>query len=136
MEKTKLGVSVGMLGATMYFFGLVSVLALVVVGGYILLFESNEWLKKTVIKAVAIIIAFALLSQAISFSNDLLGVINGILSWVSSTLRVTWPLGLDSIARGVLSALEKFILVILGIKAFTYGDIKIAPIDRVIEKNM
>lgn len=136
MQKTKLGISVGMLGAALYFLGLISVLGLLIVGGYVLLFESNDWLKKSVIKAVAVIIGFSLLSLIISFGNDIFSVINGILSWFSSTTHVSWPLNIDAIANGVINGLEKLVLVILGFKAFTQGDLKVAPIDRVIDKNM
>lgn len=136
MEKTRLGVSVGMLGAAMYFMGLVSVLALVGLGVYILLYESNAWLKRTVIKAIAVVITFTLLSSAVGFSNDILGIVNDLLFWSNPVARFSWPLGLDSIAYKVINALEVFTLVILGIKAFTFNDIKIAPIDSVIDKNM
>jgi hypothetical protein len=83
MQKTKFGISVVMMGAAIYFLGLINILGLLVVGGYVLLFESNVWLKKRVIKA-----------------------------------------------------LEKVLLVMLGFKAFTQGDLKVSTIDKVIDKNM
>jgi len=51
-------------------------------------------------------------------------------------MRVTWPLGLDSIAYGAVNAPKNIILIVLGFKTFVHGDIKITPIDRVIAKNM
>src|SRR5574344_1340231 len=48
MEKTKLGIPVGLLGAAMLFacyFG--GYLVSFVLAGYILLFEENAWLKRT-----------------------------------------------------------------------------------------
>ncbi|MGF7048413.1 large-conductance mechanosensitive channel [Paenibacillus sp. DS2015] len=136
MQKTKLGISVGMLGAALYFLGLINVLGLLLVGGYVLLFESNEWLKKSAIKAIAIVIGFALLSIIISFGNDIISIINGILSWFGGTAYVSWPLNFNVIANGAIDALEKIVLVILGFKAFTQGDLKVSAIDKVIDKNM
>lgn len=136
LQKTKLGISVGMLGAAMYFLGLINFLALLLVVGYVLLFESDEWLKKTAIKAAAIVIAFALLSMIISLGNDIFAVINGILSWYSPSLHVSWPMSLNTIAGGVLSGLEIIVLVVLGFKAFRQEDLKVSAIDKVIDKNM
>lgn len=136
MQKTKLGISVGLLGAAMFFLGLINVTGLLLVVGYVLLFESNEWLKRSAIKAVAVVIGFALLSIIISFGNDIINVINGILSWFSSTTFVSWPLNFNTIANGAINALEKIVLVILGFKAFTQGDLKVSTIDKVIDKNM
>ena len=53
MEKSKLGISVGLLAALLYFLGLLSgYLVTVLVAGYILVAESNLWLRKSAVKAV------------------------------------------------------------------------------------
>lgn len=45
MQKTRLGISVGMLGAAIYLTGLFSgYLVVVLMVGYVLLFEENSWL--------------------------------------------------------------------------------------------
>ncbi len=46
MQKTKLGVSVALMGAALYFLGLFSgYVALIILAGYVLLMEENVWLK-------------------------------------------------------------------------------------------
>ena len=53
MQKTRLGISVGMLGAAVYLTGLFSgYLVALLMAGYVLLCEENGWLKRSVIKAV------------------------------------------------------------------------------------
>ena len=48
MEKTKLGVSVGIFGAFLYVAALFGgYIAITLLAGYVLLMESNEWLKTT-----------------------------------------------------------------------------------------
>lgn len=85
MQKTKLGVSVAVLGAAMYFTGLFSgYIVAVVLAGYILLMEENEWLKKTAVKAVALMIAFSLLST-------LLGLIPGVINFIDSIFIILNP---------------------------------------------
>ena len=51
MQKTRLGISVGLLGAAIYFMGLFSgYLLAVLLAGYVLLFEENSWLRKNAVK--------------------------------------------------------------------------------------
>ena len=53
MQKTRLGISVGMLGAAVYLTGLFSgYLVAILMAGYVLLCEENGWLKRSDIKAV------------------------------------------------------------------------------------
>ncbi len=58
VQKTKLGISVGLLGAAIYFMGLFSgYMVAVLLAGYVLLFEENEWLKKSAVKAIAVVLS-------------------------------------------------------------------------------
>ena len=60
MEKTKLGISQGMLGVIVYFSAaLLGYISLFIIGGYILFVEKKEWLKKCVIKAVVLMLLYA-----------------------------------------------------------------------------
>lgn len=136
MQKTKIGISVGLLGAALYFMGLVNFLGLILLAGYVLLFESNEWLKRSAVKAVAIVLGFALISVVIGISNDVFSVLNNLLSLVRISFRISWPLKLDSIVLNAVDALEKLILLLLGFKAFTQGSMSVGPIDKVIDKNI
>ena len=54
MQKAKLGISVGLLGAAIYLTALSgSLLGLLVLAGYVLLVEDNQWLRLSAVKAVA-----------------------------------------------------------------------------------
>ena len=44
MNKIKLGVSAGLAGAILYFLGAISIIPAVILAGYILLKEENDWL--------------------------------------------------------------------------------------------
>ena len=59
MQKTRLGISVGLMGFITYFgccFG--GYIAAILLFGYILLVENNQWLRKTAVKAMILTIAF------------------------------------------------------------------------------
>lgn len=85
MQKTRLGISAGLLGAAIYFVGLFSgYLVAVVLTGYVLLFEENSWLRKSAVKAVSVMALFSLLitvlnlvPNAISFINDFTSIFGG-----------------------------------------------------------
>ncbi|WP_010681132.1 hypothetical protein [Acetivibrio cellulolyticus] len=136
MQKTKLGISVGLLGAALYFIGLMNFLGLILLAGYVLLFETNEWLKRSAVKAVAIVIGFTLVTVIIGIGSDVIAVLNNLLSWVRIPFALSWPLQIDSIVLNAVDALEKLVLLVLGFKAFTQGSITIGPIDKVVDKNI
>lgn len=136
MQKTKLGVTVGLLGAAVYFMGLISIIALVLLVGYVLLFETNEWLKRSAVKAVTIVVAFTLVSVVFGFGNDVFGVINGILSWFGLSFQLAWPFNLNSIAIDGINAIQKLVLVVSGLKALYQGSLPVSFIDRVVDRNI
>lgn len=81
MEKTKLGVSVGIFGAFLYVAALFGgYIAITLLAGYVLLMESNEWLKKTAVKAVATLACFSFLSLLIGLIPDAVEVVTGVFN--------------------------------------------------------
>ena len=95
MQKTRLGISAGLLGAAIYFVGLFSgYLVAVVLTGYVLLFEENSWLRKSAVKAVSVMALFSLLitvlnlvPNAISFINDFTSIFGSSCSyWICSAV--------------------------------------------------
>ena len=81
MQKTKLGLSVGLLGGIIYFasaFGGGYRVALLLCG-YVLLVEDNPWLRKTSVKAVLLLILFSLISFVLSLIPDIWQTITNLL---------------------------------------------------------
>ena len=77
MKKTKLGISVGLLGAAIYFMGLFSgYLVVVLLAGYVLLCEDNEWLKKSAVKAVSVMALFSFLITVVNLVPNAISVID------------------------------------------------------------
>ncbi len=55
MQKTKIGISVGVMGAVMYFASLFGgYIPMLLLAGYIFLKEENIWLRKAAFNAVAL----------------------------------------------------------------------------------
>jgi hypothetical protein len=136
MEKTKLGISVGLLGAALYFAGLMNFIVLILLAGYVLIFETNEWLRKSALKAVIVVIVFTLLSTLIGISNSIFAILNTPLSWFRIPFTISWPLSIDSIVLRALDIVEKLLLLLLGFKAFSQGTVSLGFIDNLIDKNV
>lgn len=131
MEKSKLGISVGLLAAGMYFLGMLSLLALIVVAGYVLLKEDNAWLKRSAVKASSIAIVFALLGL---ISPLLTGVISSLITLSSS--YSTWPLGLSTLFNTVINLTQFLIMGLLGLRSLRQTEVKINKIDDLIDRHI
>ena len=133
MDKTKLGISQGMLGAIVYFSAaLLGYISLFIIGGYILLVEKTEWLKKCVVKAVVLMLLYSLISTVI-------GIVPQVLSFGSSEESLfgsyyLYLTGAYSIVAVILVRIGLFIA--LGVKALNEKTIRIPVVDRLIDAYM
>lgn len=135
MQKTKLGVTVALFGAAIYFISLFDgYTPVIILGGYVLLMEENVWLKKAAVKSVAVLTMFALFSA-------LLGLIPGVISFVDDIFNIFggyFTIGVvTSIVNMLLSALSllrTLLFILLGLKALNQGDISVPGIDKLVNK--
>lgn len=134
MQKSKLGVSIGLVGAALYFFGAFNTLPAILLAGYVLLFEENDWLKKSAIKMVTVLVVFNVLIVAVGLIQDVFSVVNIFVNWFKY-VNITMPLNLDNLLIVVLSFLEKVLLIFMGISALSMGTVKIKFVDNVINKH-
>lgn len=137
MQKTRLGISVGLLGAAMFFacfFGGYTVAILL--GGYILLCEENAWLKRSTVKAIALMFGFAVLSAAVYLIPNLIGFIDDVCRVFEGEFYVPVITNIISVIDSALVILEKVLFIVLGIKAFNQGTLKIPVIDSLLNKYM
>lgn len=140
MNKTKLGISVSLLGAGIVFaaaFG--GYIPAILLAGYVFLCEDDEWLKRTAIKAIALLIAFSVLYFFIGLIPDLVNWINNLIR-VFSTEAEGISLGvinrIFSFLRNTVSFIENIVFVFFGIKALGKGTLTIPVVDGLIQKNM
>ena len=137
MQKTKLGITVGLMGAAVYFMGLFGgYIATVVLAGYILLFEENAWLKKAAVKSVAIMMAFSLISVLIHLIPNAIGFIDSICNLFNGNFHIIFISKIINILESVITIAERVLFLVLGFKAFNQGNISVPVIDKVINKHM
>lgn len=137
MEKTKLGVSVGLLGAAIFFTALFGgYVALFILGGYILLCEENEWLKKSVVKAVALLMVFSVLSYAIDLIPDLFRWLDTFLSLLTINISFSFIYNIVSLLTQAIAIVKIIAFLVLGMKAMKKESFAISAIDDLVNKNM
>lgn len=137
MQKTRLGISVGVLGAAIYFAGLFGgYLVAVVMAGYVLLFEGNEWLKKNAVKAVATMMLFSLLTVAINLIPNAVTFINNVAGIFGESFSIAPLTRVVSAITNILDIIEKVLFIGLGLKAINQGSITVPVVDKLINKYM
>ena len=137
MQKTKLGISVGLLGAAIYFTGLFSgYLVAVVLVGYVLMFEENEWLRKNAVKAVALMVFFSLLVVVINLIPNTINFINNIVAVFGGNFSIVILSRLVTAIVSGLDIIEKILFIGLGIKSLSQGTVALPIIDKLVNTYM
>lgn len=137
MRSYRLGISVGLLGAAIYFLGLFSgYIIMVILAGYVLLFEENVWLKKSAVKAVTLMILFSLLSvminlipNSISFFDDFVGIFGG-------KIQIHAVSKLADALSDVLDLVKKLLFIGLGFSALNQGTVRVPIVDRLLDRHV
>jgi uncharacterized membrane protein len=136
MEKTKLGISVGLLGAIFLFAGFFSgYIVAFLIAGYILIAEENAWLKRTAVKGLVLMLVFTIV-------NALINLIPGALDLLQEAARIfdntiDLPPVIDRIfyfLTSILSYIERILFLILGFKALKQETLVIPPLDKFVSR--
>lgn len=137
MQKTRLGISVGLLGAATYLMGLLSgYIVVIILAGYILLFETNEWLRKSAVKAVALLVFFSLMVTVINLIPNAINFINNLVGVFGKSFSVSVLSRIVNVIVSALDVVEKVVFILLGVKAVNQGTISFPYIDKLINKYM
>lgn len=135
MQKSKLGVSVALIGAALYFTGLFSgYVAIIVLAGYVLLMEENVWLKKTAVKSVALLMLFSLVLSVLGLIPGLINFIDDIFNIFGGNFHISFLTGIINMLRSGINLIETVLFLILGLKALNQGTVRVPLIDRVVDK--
>ena len=137
MQKTKLGISVALMGAGLYFLGIFSFIPAFLLAAYVLLREESAWLKRNAIRMVIIVTGFYILHTGVDMLQEIWGVVNGILGWIPFLhLHFNFPLNLDSIANYIISFIENLVLLMSGFKALSGDMVKVSFADKLLMKHL
>lgn len=137
MEKTKLGISVGLMGALVFLVGLVGgYVASILVAGYVLLREDNRWLKEMAIKSVTVLVGFGLVSaligllpEAFSFIQSFVQMFDGYLDTPAFFNQFV------NVLTILLAILKTVVFVVLAWKALKQQTISVPLVDTLLKKH-
>lgn len=140
MQKTKLGISVGLLGAILFMAAILEPLAAIIIAGYILIAEENVWLRRTAVKSTVILIAFAALNVIIYLIPDFIGVIENLICIFKDDYYsgdfVSFINRLVSFISSVFDYIKVILLALLALKSLKQSTIIIPAIDKFINNHI
>lgn len=137
MEKTKLGISVGIAAAAIYFvayFG--GYVPAILMAGYVLIAEENQWLKRSAVKAVATLACFSALFAVIGLLPDALSWIGSLVDLFNGSFSYSVVSKILSVIIGALGIAKTVIFLMLGFKALTLSNVKVPFVDNFLNKYM
>lgn len=136
MEKTKLGLPVGLMIALAFLLCLFGgYLPALLIVGYVMLREENEALKKGVLKAFALMIAFDLLIFVINLIPSVLTLPRSLLSGFGIGFLFNVVDGFFDFIVSIVSLAERVIFVVYALLSFQKGNApKLPLIDKLINK--
>lgn len=139
MKSERLGISVGLIGAIIYFSGILAgslsgYLLTIILVGYVLLCEENLWLKKSALKAISIMISCSVFIAVLNIVPGIFSIVSDIISIFGISVPFRIISGIFNIITSVIRLAETVLLIALGIKAFNQGTVKIPIIDDFVNK--
>lgn len=136
MLKTKLGISIALVGAAMYFLGMFSFIPAVLLAGYVLIAEENEWVKRQAARMVGVVLLFGLLSIAIGWIDEFVGMLNIVVRWFNDEVYLKVPGNLTGLLQYIISIVKEVFLLVMGIMALNMKSIKFPLVDKLLDKFM
>lgn len=137
MQKTRLGVTVGALGALVFFVSFFSgYLAAVILVGYILLLEENAWLRRSAVKAMVLMVLFSVASAVIGLIPDAISFIGSITAIININFSIAILSKIITVITSALKIIEKLLFLGLGLQAMSQGTIVIPFVDSMVSKFM
>ena len=137
MEKTKLGISVGLTGAFLYAIGLWGGYFLTIAAvAYVLIREENAWLKQTAVKALALTFLFPLLHVAIGVIPDLIELVDNVMNLFDEPLDAAIINKIAVLLNHIVNMTEYIVFILLGILALGKKTIRMPLVDTIVKKHL
>lgn len=136
MLKTKLGISIALVGAALYFLGAFSFIPAVLLAGYVLIAEENEWVKRQAARMIGVVLLFGVLSIAVGWIDDVVSILNVIVRWFDDDVYLKVPANLTSLCQYIISLAKEILLLVMGFMALGMKGIKAPFVEKLLDKYM
>lgn len=119
----KLGVELCLLGAGVYWLGLINELAALLLAGCILLKEEDIWVRAMAVKGAVVLVGFGVLEVIFQIGQQMPG---GETPWYEFM----------AVCLSVIALIKYIFLLICGMRALRYKNVKISGLDRFINRSI
>ena len=143
MEKSKLGISLNLFAALLYFIGVIDLTAVVIAAGYVLFIEASEKLKRTAVKAliltVFLAIVVSLLNSSVVWLSNILGSLN-ISAFTSGNTNINFIQSFNQITAAAISQtaiiIKIIVLAVFAFRAYKIIDVPVKWIDKILDRHL
>ena len=137
MQRTKIGISAGCLGAVIYLAGVTGGLLLAaILIGYVLLAEENLWLRRCAVKAGALLFIFSMCILAVGLIPDVIKCIEAFLAVIQINVNEVIVTNLTSAIIQAVQIWQKFLFLALGLKALNMSTIVMPGVEKLVDQCM
>lgn len=137
MEKTRLGISVGLLGAILCFAtGFGGITPAVIIAGYILLREDNAWLKTLAVRALTFLLIYNVGIVIVDLLPDVLNALATLVNGFGGTFSYRPVSGIFNTIIDIMGIAKNLLFIALGIKALSNSTVKLPVSDGIVSKNL
>ena len=137
MFPNRLNVPPALLGAAMYFSALFGgSLCTFVLALYVLLCESDAFVRRAAVKAAAVMVSFSVLTALIYLLPDTVNVINVFVSLFGGSFHVGFLSALANVLAVIAEFVRKVLLLWLGVQALKQTDVHVPFVDALLSKFM
>ena len=138
MPRTRLGISAGLLAAGVYFAAILGgYIPVLLIAGYILLFEQDGFLKRSAVKSVVFLFCYGILTLLIGFIPDIINWIDQLVYTLNlNSVSTTTVDSLFNVIQSAVTIAKNIFFFFLGINAVKGKDIKVPYVDGVLAKHL
>ena len=135
MNKTKLGISVGLMAALLWLLGYFAGYTVIAIAvGYVLLVEENGWLKKQALRVIGLMLLFSLVSVVINAIPSLLELWYSIRNLADKYTHYEDVHKVFNLLSNILSLVKTWTFVIMGVLMLFGKNFKVPVVDSLIDK--
>ena len=146
-QMTGVGITVALFAALIYWSGLIDSMPVITVllAGYVLLEEKDQWLRAVALKAITIIVCFALLLGFVNlltyFKDAMTHIINMLLTTAASNGGARQVTGeffteLLDILRNIILFVRDLYLILCGFMALQYKNMRVPVVDDLVNRHI
>ncbi len=134
--KTKLGMSIGLMGALVYFAALFGGwIPVLLLTGYVCLYESNAWLKRTAITSLVLMVGFYALSSVLNLLPSAINWLDDLFTIFEGNVSLPILNRIVSFLNSTVDIVERVLFLVLGFRALSQGSFNLGFVDKFIDKH-